>query len=52
MGGLRGEQQHMIFTVVANLYVATRNRFRNLTPSLLRPHSYWNIEEIAIERAP
>ncbi|MCI0343123.1 MAG: ABC transporter substrate-binding protein [Planctomycetales bacterium] len=45
-----GEQQPMIFTFNANLYVGARNRFRNLKPTLLRPHTYWNHYELAIAR--
>jgi peptide/nickel transport system substrate-binding protein len=44
------EQQPMIFLFNDNLYVGARNRFRNLKPSILRPHTYWNIEEIAVTK--
>ncbi len=46
-----GEQEPMIFTISANLYIAARNRFRNMKPTLLRPHTYWNHYELAVTRS-
>lgn len=47
---LMGEHQPLIYTVNSNVYSAVRNRFRNLKPCILRPYTYWNLFEVAVEK--
>jgi peptide/nickel transport system substrate-binding protein len=44
-----GEQQPMIYLARENLVVAVNNNFKNIRPSVLRPHVMWNIYEISYQ---
>jgi peptide/nickel transport system substrate-binding protein len=44
-----GEQQPVIYLARENLIVAVRGKFRNVRPSVLRPHVFWNLYEISLD---
>jgi ABC-type transport system substrate-binding protein len=44
-----GEEQPMIYLARENLVVAVSNKFKNIDPSVLRPHVMWNIHEISYQ---
>jgi peptide/nickel transport system substrate-binding protein len=44
-----GEQQPMIYLARENLVVAVNKNFKNINPSVLRPHVMWNIYEISYQ---
>jgi peptide/nickel transport system substrate-binding protein len=46
---IQAYQQPTIYLYAPNEYAASRNRIRNLRPSLLRPSTWWNYEELWTE---
>jgi peptide/nickel transport system substrate-binding protein len=46
---IMGENQFCIYVVNQNLYVGLRNRIQGASPSVLRPHATWNIQEMWVK---
>lgn len=46
------EEQFMIYTVSPYVYVAVRNKFGNIKPTVLRHRILWNCEEIFVKPKP
>ncbi len=49
---LYGENQPMAWTVNPKIYLAVRNKFGNLRPTIIRPRVLWNAEEIFVKETP
>lgn len=46
---LHAEEQPIVYLYAGNSYAATKTRVRNVRASLLRPSTWWNIEELWLE---
>ena len=46
---IQAEQQPMLYLYAENCYAASKKRVRNMRASLLRPETWWNIEELWLE---
>ena len=42
--------QPIVYLFSSNAYAATKKRVRNLRPSVLRPQTWWNVDELWLER--
>jgi len=46
---IMGENQFAIYVVDRNLYIGLRNRVQGVSPSVLRPHATWNLQELWVK---
>ena len=42
--------QPIVYLFSSNAYAATKARVRNVRPSVLRPQTWWNADELWLER--
>ena len=47
---IMSEEQFMIYTVAPHVFVAVRNKFGNINPTIIRPYALWNVEQLFIQR--